>query len=153
MEEGATGLYEPGDHKGCNEIVPPSNVRNYTHKVLPTWLPEHELNKDCTSGQAEVDREKPWGLNPTQRSICNWVKLGANGSSSLLGEKQTNGCTVPLNRLYLGKNMCMHICVCNNSQRKKRPWIRRTVGKGLETRKGREKCNYHLKKKILTTQL
>lgn len=27
-------------------LLSPRNVRNHTHKVLPTWLPKHQLNKD-----------------------------------------------------------------------------------------------------------
>jgi hypothetical protein len=28
------------------EIVPPSNIKNYTHKLSTTWWPEHEVNRD-----------------------------------------------------------------------------------------------------------
>lgn len=33
------------------------NVRSYTHKVSPTWLPKHELNREDSNKHANVDRE------------------------------------------------------------------------------------------------
>lgn len=41
----------------CVEIVSLSNVRGYTTKVSPTWLPKYEQNRDHTNGYAKVDRE------------------------------------------------------------------------------------------------
>jgi hypothetical protein len=41
------------------KIVSLSKIRSYTHKVSPTWLPTHELNKNDTNTHAEVDGENP----------------------------------------------------------------------------------------------
>lgn len=43
----------------CSKIVPPCDVRSYTHKVLPTRMSKHELNKGNSNGHAKVDTEKP----------------------------------------------------------------------------------------------
>ena len=43
----------------------PRNVRSYTHKTSPTWLPKHELSKD-SNRYGNVDREEPWCPNPRE---------------------------------------------------------------------------------------
>jgi len=45
------------DQGVCSEILSPRNVRSYTHKVSPTWLPKHELNREDSNKHANVDRE------------------------------------------------------------------------------------------------
>lgn len=52
------------------EIVSPSNIRSYTHDLLPTWSPNHELNKENTNEHAKLcgkKNTKPQ-LNSTQRT-------------------------------------------------------------------------------------
>ena len=38
--------------------MPPSDVLSYTHKVSPTWLPKHELNRDHIR-HGKVDGRNP----------------------------------------------------------------------------------------------
>ena len=38
-----------GTEVWCYKVVFPRNVRSYTHKVSPTWLPKGDLNKDNTN--------------------------------------------------------------------------------------------------------
>lgn len=49
---------------------------SHTHKNTPAWLPKHELNQNDTKGHAKADEEKPIGLNPIQRTLEKWRKLG-----------------------------------------------------------------------------
>jgi hypothetical protein len=52
QESGRRGrgrLCEPEDQEDCWEIVFPRNMRSTIHKVSPTWLPKHELNKKNTN--------------------------------------------------------------------------------------------------------
>ena len=37
-------------------LCPPHDVRSYTHKVSPMWLPKQELNKDSDKRHANVGR-------------------------------------------------------------------------------------------------
>lgn len=43
--------------------VSPRNVRRYTHKSSPTWLPKNDLNKDNTNRHA-MDKGKSLRLHP-----------------------------------------------------------------------------------------
>jgi len=52
---------------GC-EIMSPSNIRRYTHKVS-LWPPKSDLNKDDTNEHVTLDGEKPTRLNPIERNI------------------------------------------------------------------------------------
>lgn len=40
--------------KGFAKTVSPSNIRSYTHRRSPTWLPKHELNKDGIDTHVKV---------------------------------------------------------------------------------------------------
>lgn len=51
-------MREPEDQGGCYGVASPGNVRSYTLKVSPGWLPQPELNKDNSNRQAKTDREK-----------------------------------------------------------------------------------------------
>lgn len=58
VEEEAENLLEPEDQGVCCKTMSPNNDRRCTHRVLPTWLPKHELNMD-NNIFARVDRGKP----------------------------------------------------------------------------------------------
>lgn len=49
-------LKELEDQQFFCEIVSPRDVRSHIYKLLPTWLPKHELNKDDTNTHASVGR-------------------------------------------------------------------------------------------------
>lgn len=51
-------LYKPEDLGIFCKIVSPRDVRCYTHRVSPTWLPKHELYTEKSSDHAYMDREK-----------------------------------------------------------------------------------------------
>lgn len=61
--------------------MPPSDVRSHSHKVSATMWPKHELIEDNSNRstnvdsvdrkRANVDRESPHGLKPTQRTTGN----------------------------------------------------------------------------------
>lgn len=57
MEERVERQLEAEDERVCCEIVSPRNVKSYTHKASPTWMPKHELNRDGTNIYANMDRE------------------------------------------------------------------------------------------------
>ena len=58
------------------EMVSPTNVRSYTHKVFPTWLPNHDLSRDDTNGHAKVNRKVHKAPALPRGS---WGKLGEEG--------------------------------------------------------------------------
>lgn len=52
------------------EVVSPSHVRSYIHKLSPTWMPKYVLNKD-NNGPRKVNEERLQGFNPMQRTTDN----------------------------------------------------------------------------------
>lgn len=66
-------LQEPENQGVCCEIVFPRNVTSYTHKVSPTWLSKHELNKDNTDRHAKVYERQPIRPQPYTK---NYKQLG-----------------------------------------------------------------------------
>jgi hypothetical protein len=53
------------------KIISSSNVRNYTHKLSPTWLSKHELRKANNNAHAKIDEESREGFSPTQSTRNN----------------------------------------------------------------------------------
>lgn len=62
----------------CIYINSPSNIRSYTCKGSPTWLPNCELAKDNINEQEKLNGEKPTRPQPytnnnkLQRKAGNW---------------------------------------------------------------------------------
>lgn len=63
----------------------PSNVRSYTYKVSPTWMPKHERNKDNTNEYAKHDKEKPIG---PQLNTENYRQLRTAGVGHVVFPKE-----------------------------------------------------------------
>lgn len=60
-------------HKECCYTMSPRNVRSYTLKISPTWLPKHTLNKNTTidmlmrMGKSSQGRSQPYTKNDKQQ--------------------------------------------------------------------------------------
>lgn len=121
MEERAERLHKSEGQGARWDSVSPSNARSCTLRILPAWLP-------CVSWRRMIPVDTPvsWGkssrgLNPTQRTMSNWVKLGA-GEMVLPREEHSNRSsgvhqsTAKTHRhvtLYRLNRLCMH--TWNNS--------------------------------------
>lgn len=46
MEEGGERLKDPEDHEVFCEILSPSTIRSYIHKISSTRLSKHDLDKN-----------------------------------------------------------------------------------------------------------
>lgn len=100
-----------------------------------TWAKQRLYQWTSWSGQRK-DQE----VSPYTKKYLQLRKVSGNGSSGLLREKHTDACTVPLNRLHLGKIcVCTDVCAIATKERK---------GHEFEGQWRREKCNYHLKGKF-----
>lgn len=77
MEQRAERLHKSKDQGACCDIVSPNNVRSCTLRILPAWLSHVSWRRMIPVDTPVRWGENSWGLNPTQRSISNWVKLGA----------------------------------------------------------------------------
>ena len=69
MKQGEERFQELEHQRLCSKIVPPCDVRSFTHKVLPVWMSKHELNKDNSNRHAKVDTEKPTMPQPYTMSV------------------------------------------------------------------------------------
>ena len=80
------------EEKVCFEIVSPRNVRKYIHKVPPTWLPKHDLNKDNTNKHANVDsRElmRPQSHTQNSKQLRNEMRVKIKCSCPREGQAET----------------------------------------------------------------
>lgn len=73
----------------CCETIEPSEVRRYTYKDPPAWLPEYKMNRRTTVNMPKWMRKSPRGSSPLQRTTDNRGKLGA-GKVVPLREERTN---------------------------------------------------------------
>lgn len=54
----------------------PRHGRSYTHDVLPTWLPKHDLNRDHACGRGQFTRPWVYTENPRHlRSAESWHRV------------------------------------------------------------------------------
>lgn len=51
----------------CCEVVSPSNVKSYTHRILSTWLPKCEISKKDTNAHTRLEEEKPCASTPHKK--------------------------------------------------------------------------------------
>lgn len=61
------------DQGVCCEVLSPGNVRSYTNKVPPTWLPKHELDKANDSRHGKVDERKLRRPQPYKKKY-RWLR-------------------------------------------------------------------------------
>lgn len=66
----------------------PNKIRNYTI-MFSVLLSINEVNKDDMNDMANYIGKSPQALNPTQRSILNYVKLAA-GEETFFRQEPTN---------------------------------------------------------------
>jgi hypothetical protein len=65
MEEGAKE--EPEERGVYCDVLPPGNVRSYTHEVSSTWLHKQDMNKADTHGYDKIKGGRiSRGHNPRQ---------------------------------------------------------------------------------------
>ena len=113
------GLEGESEGQGVGrEAVSPRNVRIYTCKISPTWLPEHESKKDNSNGHANISEETFMGTQSYKENYrqprnaesrrnsfpTNWLY-----NNKLLALKTHIQIT-----LYRpsGLNLCVCVCVC-----------------------------------------
>lgn len=99
------------------------NIRSYSHKLSPTWLPNQELNKD----EAKLKCQTGWRKDHKASSLHkegNWENLRRKRWPSP-GKNTQIGCLVPngqplkhlqvslnrLKRLFLGRDLYIYIHV------------------------------------------
>lgn len=73
----------------CCEIVFPSSVRGYTHKVSPTCVPKPELNVDDTNEPVKEGGEMSTRPQPYRETASNKGEL-IIGAIVSAGEEQTD---------------------------------------------------------------
>lgn len=75
---GVGSMLRVTDQGVCYETMFHRNVRSYTHKITPTLLLYHELNKD--NNNAEVGRRKPMRPQPCTENYKQLRMLRAGES-------------------------------------------------------------------------
>lgn len=136
-----------------------------------TWLPKCKLNKDYINSLAKPDGGRsPQDLNPTRRMYRQLRKAGSRRCGISQGKGAPIGCLVlnghhpwkhiytsniiqtevTFRNLYVSTKTYMHEITTN---KKKRPWIWRAVGRGIWEFGGKEKnvVNIHIFYKIAKT--
>jgi hypothetical protein len=96
---------EPEDLGVFCEILSPSNVRRYTHKVSPTWL-----HNKSSNGHAEVDLENPTWYQPES---MNCRQLRKAGNEKFFPKEDLT--SILFNSKWLALKTCIHtsnyVCV------------------------------------------